>query len=342
MPILTISDFGVYLGKHSERLVIRKGGETLEEHPLINIEQILVTCPGVSISSDLIRECCDRGIPITFLTPSGHPYAKVVSPALTATVITRREQISALNDSRGAQIAMAIASGKLRNQANLLRYFAKYRKQNDPDAFKAISAKATEIIRLAADVTALQAPNADHARDAILNLEGRAGAAYWEGVKLILGDKAGFSKRKHRGATDPVNAILNYGYGILYSQVWSAITLAGLEPFAGFIHVDRPGKPSLVLDMVEEFRQPVVDRALLAAIGRGFKIEMESPDAGEDARLSDVTRKETAARILERLENKVTYEGKKWELKSVIQMQCRRLASFLRGEGQYKPFVSGW
>ena len=57
-----------------------------------------------------------------------------------------------------------------------------------------------------------------------------------------------------------MNALLNYGYGILYSQVWSALTLAGLEPFAGFLHVDRPGKPSLVLDFIEEFRQPIVDQ----------------------------------------------------------------------------------
>ena len=97
-------------------------------------------------------------------------------------------------------------------------------------------------------------------RPALLNREGRAGAQYWAGVAALLDGKAAFAGREHRGTEDPVNAALNYGYGILQSQVWSAITLAGLEPFAGFIHVDRPGKPSLVLDLMEEFRQPVVDR----------------------------------------------------------------------------------
>jgi len=342
MDTLIISDFGVFLGKHSERLVVRKGGDVVEEHPLIDLEHVLVTGAGVSVSSDLIRECCDRGICMTFLTRSGKPYAKVVSPALTATVRTRREQIAALGDSRGVTVAKAIALGKLRNQANLLRYFAKYRKESDPASFEAITERAAEIMRLEQKLRALSGESADDLRQDILNVEGRAGAAYWEGVRAILGDKAEFDRREHRGAGDPVNSMLNYGYGILYSQVWSAVTLAGLEPFAGFIHTDRPGKPSLVLDLVEEFRQPVVDRALLAAIGRGFKIEMERADAGEDARLSEKTRKEIAERVLERLESKVSYEGKKWAFASVIQMQCRRLASFLRGEGDYRPFVSGW
>ncbi|MGB9587384.1 MAG: CRISPR-associated endonuclease Cas1 [Armatimonadota bacterium] len=342
MSVLIVSEFGVYLGKHSERLVIRKGGETVEEHPLIDLEQVLVTCPGISVSSDLIRECCERGIAITFLSYSGTPYAKVVSPALTATIQTRRDQISAFNDTRGVYIGKAIAGGKLKNQANLLRYFAKYRKQSDASTFEEISTAAVQIMRLSDEMSALIGADADSVRTAILNLEGRGGALYWNGVKAILGEKAEFKKREHRGSVDPVNSILNYGYGILYSQVWSAVILAGLEPFAGFIHVDRPGRPSLVLDMMEEFRQPVVDRALLAAIGRGFKVEMETPEQGEEIRLSQNTRQEVANRVLERLDSKVTYEGKKWTLKSVIQMQCRRLASFLRREGEYKPFVSGW
>ena len=117
----------------------------------------------------------------------------------------------------------------------------------------------------------------DAVRTTLLNLEGRAGALYWECVQRLL--PAGrFTTRNHQGAVDDVNALLNYGYGILYSQVWSALSLAGLEPFAGFLHVDRPGKPSLVLDFIEEFRQPIVDRVVFAMINKKFKVEWEEPD----------------------------------------------------------------
>jgi len=143
---------------------------------------------------------------------------------------------------------------------------------------------------------------------------------------------------------DPVNAALNYGYGILQSQVWTAVTLAGLEPFAGFIHVDRPGKPSLVLDLMEEFRQPVVDRALLAAWGRGWKAELETAEGDAEGTpfLTREARRQIAERVNERLEIAVLYGKKRQTLKNVIQLQARHLAVVVRGEGEYTPFVSPW
>ena len=108
-----------------------------------------------------------------------------------------------------------------------------------------------------------------------------------------------FETREHRGAPDAVNSALNYGYGILYTQVWGAIMNAGLEPFAGFLHVDRPGKPSLVLDLIEEFRQPIVDRAVIAALTKGLKLETR------EGLLTDESRRAVAGAVLERLESEV-------------------------------------
>jgi hypothetical protein len=88
----------------------------------------------------------------------------------------------------------------------------------------------------------------------------------------MLPDALGFAGRSHQGATDAVNAALNYGYGILTAHVWGAVMNAGLEPFAGFLHVDRSGKPSLVLDLMEEFRQPVVDRPILSWLNKGGQL----------------------------------------------------------------------
>lgn len=344
MEPLHIAERGVFLGKHSERLTVRRGKELLAEHPLLHLEQVLITGRGVSFSTDLIEECCSRGIPITLLTPGGKPYARVASAALTATVRTRRDQVAAFQDQRGARIARGIAAGKLRNQANLLRYFGKYCKQARPQVHAVLSDAAREILLLAAEAETLTGETADAVRPSLLNREGRGGARYWQAVAALLEGKAEFKTREHRGATDPVNAALNYGYGILQSQVWTAATLAGLEPFAGFIHVDRPGKPSLVLDLMEEFRQPVVDRPLLAAWGRGWNLELETPQ-GEDAAapvLAQAAREAVAQRVLERLDLPVTYTGKRFTLKNVIQLQARRLAVAVRGEADYQAFAAGW
>lgn len=169
-----------------------------------------------------------------------------------------------------------------------------------------------------------------------MGTEGTAGRIYWEGVKEIIGHKVEFFGREHRGATDEVNSLLNYGYGILYSQVWGAVINAGLEPFAGFLHVDRPGKPSLVLDMVEEFRQPVVDRSVIAFVNLGINIGMK------DGLLDADTRKNIGDKVMERLLSTESYQGKQYQIRSIIQMQARKLASFLRGEGVYKAFSFKW
>lgn len=352
---LVLTDFGLFVGKHSERVVVKKNGAILSEHPLVHLEQVLIASSGVTLSTDLIAECVQRGIPITFLDYAGHPYAKVVSPTLTATVKTRREQLMAYHDTRSVEVAKRFATGKLRNQVNLLRYFGKYRKQRQPEVFAELEQVSSQMQSLARELAAVEAPCIDEARATLLNLEGRAGALYWEGVKRLLPDGA-FAGRAHRGATDSVNTLLNYGYGILYAQVWTALTLAGLEPFGGFLHVDRPGKPSLVLDFIEEFRQPIVDRTVIALLNKGFAVEWEQPDEaalkeqrqrlqpeeGESRRLAALTRKVFAAKVLERLEDEELFEGKRRKLKNILQMQARHLATFLRREGEYRPFVARW
>lgn len=111
---------------------------------------------------------------------------------------------------------------------------------------------------------------------------------------------------------------------------------AGLEPFAGFLHVDRPGKPSLVLDLVEEFRQPVVDRAVIAALTKGLRLETR------EGLLTDESRRAVAGVVLERLESETGFRGRRHRLKSIIQIQARNLAGFLRGGEPYRAFAFKW
>jgi len=106
-----------------------------------------------------------------------------------------------------------------------------------------------------------------------------------------------------------------------------------LEPFAGFLHFDRPGKPSLVLDLVEEFRQPVVDRVVLAHVNLGESIKMQN------GMLEAETKHAFADKIMARLLSPEPYRGKHYQIRSIIQQQARRAASFLRGDAPaYKTF----
>ncbi len=306
------------------------------ELPLFRVGEIVITSSGVTLSSDLIQACCERGIRVSFLSATGKPFAMLSSPMLTATVETRRAQMSAYSDPRGCDVARTIVRGKLGNQSAVLKYFGKYQKTKDPVAHEVLMKCVQGIESLRRDVAQVHGACIDEIRGTLLAIEGAAGRHYWRGVRTLLDGHVAFETREHRGATDPVNSALNYGYGILYAQIWGAVINAGLEPFAGFLHVDRPGKPSLVLDLIEEFRQPIVDRAVMATVTKGSSIDMTG------GILTDASRRAVAAAVIERMEGEVAFRGRKHRIKSVVQIQARNLASFLRGGAAYKTFAFKW
>lgn len=333
---IIISGYGIFLGKKSERLVVKQDDKAIYEIPFFRINEVIISSMGISLSSDLIHELCQRGIRLSFINRSGQPYALISSPMLTATIISRREQIRAFEDKRGLEFSKIIVRGKIKNQENLLRYFGKYIKQNDPEKYSRIWQIADKLRSLRLKVNSIQGANIEEARDALCGIEGTSGKLYWEGVKEIISGRVEFFGRAHQGAIDAANMLLNYGYGILYSVVWGAILNAGLEPFAGFLHTDRPGKPSLVLDLVEEFRQPVVDRVVISYINLGQAIKIK------EGLLDTETRKLIGSKIIERLDSPVKFQNKNYKLRSIIQIQARNLASFLKGERLYKTFTFRW
>ena len=347
MPIiqhLIADQFGSHVGKYQGRLKVTQGKETLAQAPILHLETVTIASSGVSISADAIRACAEQGIPIHFLSGAGTPYASLYSAGLTGTVLTRRAQLLAYPTLRAVDLAASLALGKIENQAALLKYAAKYRKETDPYLYEELRLLALEIRDHLAELDGWrQAAHYDNSqlddiRGQLLSLEGRAAAKYWQGIGYLLPDALNWPGRHGRGARDPFNSALNYGYGILYSQVERALTLAGLDPYAGFVHVDRPGKPSLVLDFIEPFRAPVVDRTMLGLANKGVKIDLD-----ERGFLTDKTRRFLAEKILSRLESREKYDGQRRPLRAIIQRQARALAVWLRGErDEFTPFLARW
>ena len=335
---LIVDEYGAFVGKHSERLQVRKGDAVLKEVPLLHLEGVIISDRGVSLSADAIAACAEAGIPIHFVHFAGHVSASIFSAGLTGTVQTRRAQLAAYDDRRGVLLAKAFALGKISNQAALIRYLAKYRKETQPELHRDLVRRAEGIMTCAAELETLPGDHAEEIRERLLSAEGRAAERYWQAVRAVVNVPADWPGRTGRGATDAVNAALNYGYGILYSQTERAIVLAGLDPYAGFIHADRPGKPSLVLDLVEEFRAPAVDRTIFAMINRGTKLEIDA-----DNLLVKETRRAIAENVLERLDKPEQHARKKMALRHILQSQARQIATFVRGEREsYQPFLARW
>ncbi|MBP1467339.1 CRISPR-associated endonuclease Cas1 [Candidatus Chloroploca sp. M-50] len=335
---LFVQEKGAFIAKHQGRLRVMKAKDRLNEVPLLHLQQVLINGGGVSISSDAIRACAEEGIPIHFVSSNGTPHSSLYSAGLTGTVLTRRAQLRAYDGEAGLALARAFTLGKLQNQANLLRYVAKYRKEADPDLHAALTVVASEVVDSLQAVRDLQGVSVEALRDRLMGIEGRYAARYWGALAPLVPAELAWPGRETQGAADAFNQVLNYGYGVLYGQVEHAIILAGLDPYAGLLHADRPGKPSLVLDLIEEFRQAVVDRTLLGQVTRGWSIGRD-----EDGRLDADTRERIVTRVLERLESSEAYEGKRQPLRHILQCQARHIATFVRGEREaYQPFVMGW
>jgi len=315
---------------------VKKEGKVIEEKPFFRVSEIIVPSRGVTVSASAIFEAVARGIRISFLGPTGTPYAVLSSSALIATVETRRQQLTALEDWRGLEFARSVVAGKIRNQARLLKYFDKYEVEVAPERSEQLKQIVGQLEAQASAADGVDGARVADVRFSLLGVEGGAARVYWRGVTALLEGAAAFTGRTGRGATDPVNALLNYGYGVLAQAVWGAVLNAGLEPYAGFLHVDRPGKPSLVLDLMEEFRAPVVDRPVIAMCRRGEAIKVQSGKLDHD------TRRLVAERVLEKLGAEARFGGRRVSVRAIVQAQVRSLASFLRGQGNYRPFAFQW
>jgi CRISPR-associated protein Cas1 len=335
---LIADTFGTHIGKYQGRLKITQGGEVLAQAPLLHLQSVTIASTGVSISADALRACCEHGIPVHFVSGRGEVYASLYSAGLTGTILTRRAQLEAYRDWRGRHVAITFALGKIRNQAATLKYLAKTRADSAPQIAEELRLCAGEVADFEENLRHIEGATCDDVRPTVLTVEAHAAKRYWAAVRAVIPEKYGWQAREGRGATDPVNSLLNYGYGILYAQVERAIVLAGLDPYAGFIHTDRPGKPSLVLDLIEEFRQVAADRVVFGLVNRQFAVEQD-----ESGRLSEETRRTLATHILEHLDSGVRYEGKRQPLRVALQSQARHLATFLRGDREgYEPFQAGW
>jgi len=330
---LLVAGFGLFLGKKSERVVVKKGKAVCAQVPLMRVQEVVIGSRGISVSSDLIEELCARGARIAFLNSSGTPYALLTSPLLTATVETRRAQLDALQNERGAEFCRWVVAGKLRNQEKLLRYFARSR---EGEARESLDRAAAQVRQLRKQALECEGATADAVRPSLMGYEGTGGRIYWRQIVNLLPEQCGFDGRNNNPGADAVNAALNYGYGVLYAHVWGAVMNAGLEPFAGLLHVDRSGKPSLVLDLVEEFRQPVVDRAIFTWLNKGGRLRLEK------GLLDNGSREAVAARVLTRLTAAEQHRGKRHEVRSIIQMQARLAAGAFRGLRTYRPFAFQW
>ena len=251
MKHLVVHDFGTLIGLEQGRLVIKTKDEK-KYFPTNRLSTLSIAKKGVSISSDIIEHFALRGIKVFFLDFRKVAYSVLVSSNQHAVVQVRLNQYQYIQNN-AVQLSLIIVKAKIRNQSSTLKYFNKYHKS---EIIKKAINELNEIIATLNDVIC------DNIQ-IILGYEGYAANIYFAALAKEQFFCETFIKREGRGSTELTNSMLNFGYAILSSYILNAIINAGLEPHLGFLHQIRPGKLSLVLDLMEEYRSWVVDRAVI-------------------------------------------------------------------------------
>ena len=330
---------GAYLRKESETVVVRIDKQAKTRLPLLNIGSI--ACFGrVGISPQLMGYCGQNGIAISFMTEHGR-FLAAVNGFTPGNVLLRREQYRRADDPDAAtRIARACIIGKLANYRTVLRRAVRDQKDSVSESTDRLTRTANRIdmaIRTLGESLSL---------DQLRGMEGEFSAEYF-GVfnDLITAQQNDFvfSGRTRRPPMDKVNAMLSFLYSMLTNDLRSACEASGLDAAVGFLHRDRPGRPSLALDLMEEFRAVLVDRLVLSLINRGqVKASGFVEDPGNGVRMNEPTRKLIVAAYQKRKQESVTHPflNEKMTLGLVPHIQARLLARHLRGDSDaYPPFV---
>jgi len=318
-----------YLHKERETIVIKQNKEKLGQFPAISIANIL--CFGqVSVSPFLMGYCGEQGIGLAFYTEYGKFLARVQGKQ-TGNVLLRRAQYRWADDNeKSVNIARLMVAAKISNGRSVLMREIRNHGENE--------ALSNAVSKLA--VSLRRAQQASSVAEA-MGIEGDAASAYF-GVfnELLRGSDFVFNGRVRRPPTDAVNALLSYAYTLITHECSSALQGVGLDPYVGFLHQDRPGRVSLALDLLEEFRSPWADRFVLTLINRKqVKITDFITEASGAVRLTDDARKVLLTAWQERKQVEVMHPYLEEKVATGLLPHCQAmlLARHIRGDTEYYP-----
>jgi len=330
---LVINTYGAYLRKKGNCFLVRRDDRNFEVSAG-RISSILITTAAY-ITTDAIKLAIDNNIDIVFLDSCGMPYGRVWHTKLGSTTLIRRRQLEIYDSLDGLNLAKEWGLKKLENQIELLTRLKKPRedKRDELDGYIGkLEESRTNMQNLSGTI--------EEKRQNILGLEGRASRAYFEALSTIMPERFKFEGRSRNPAKDEFNALLNYGYGVLYSLVEKACIIAGLDPYIGFLHTDSYNKKSLVFDIIEMFRFYVDEPVVHLFSRRMVKDEFFEP-LEQGIGLSKEGKAALIEAINKALEEPIKFRGRNVKRRVAIQMEAHRIANGLIRPGK-EPEAEDW
>ncbi len=371
MAIVYLTEQQSWVGREGDCLIVHipeynsDGTRTKQERkltiPLFKIEEVMVM-GDITITTPALASLLSAKVCITYLTKHGR-YLGSLTPEFTKNSILRLAQHTVHADAkRRHTVARYFVVGKLRNMRTVLMRYNRLHPDSQistqVDNLKHCI-NAAENNQLRSIDTAIEDSEVDYSPEMehgeivtgrmnglgpLLGCEGAGSAAYFNvfGQLIKCNWNHGFSKRARRPPTDPVNAMLSYGYVILTTQVASAVASVGFDPYIGYLHSSRYGKPALALDLMEEFRPLIVDSVVLSLLNnrqleqKDFELELNS------YRMVDTAKRLFLEKFEDRMQELITHPTFQYKVpyRQCIELQARLLGKYLTGEvDEYTPLI---
>ncbi len=330
---ITIEDAWVH--KEGETITVHKNHSKIGQFPIHQIGQLVCFGYGIGVSPQLVEHCAKEGVTVSYLDGRGKFLARLQGPVQGNVLLRRAQYRDADNSERALQFARCCVAAKIQNQRSvLLRHLRNHSGCDGEELLKQAIQKmdiSLNTARTCNDMVALR------------GVEGAAAETYFgvfDYLILVPGPEFRFHNRSRRPPMDRINALLSYAYSILALDIRSALETVGLDPFVGFLHVERPGRPSLALDVMEEFRAPIADRLILSLVNlrqvnaAGFRIQPNG-----EVEMDDDTRKAFLGAWQKRKKEEILHPffEESMETGLVYISQARLLARYFRGELDFYP-----
>jgi CRISPR-associated protein Cas1 len=329
MANLYLTEQGSVLRKTGDRLIVEKDDEILLDVQCHKIDAVLIF-GNVQFTTQSVHELFEHGIEMAILTRTGKLIGQITSPA-TKNIDLRISQFNKYGDD-GFRLAFAkkIVAGKIKNSLQVIRWFS----YNHPDRdfqpeITAISARLREVD----DVAQIEQ---------LFGVEGSAAKSYFEAFGNMLLCTLGFTGRRKHPSTDPVNALLSFGYTIIFNEISSLLDGLGFDPYLSYFHSIDYGRASLASDLMEEFRAPIADRFTLYLVNNRIIGETDfysNPKGGGVYLKREPLKryfKEYEEMINREFVHPITEENSTW--RKCFRIQAETLAAHIQNDKPYVPF----
>jgi len=328
--VLYLQEPGSSVGKRSEHLEVRKDGQVLQKVPISAVRHVVVF-GNVQVSTQALECLASNEVPVVYLSPYGR-FLAALQPAPTKNAMLRADQYRVFNDpARAMGLSRAVVKAKVANQRTLL--MRNLRSTAPDDSAGSDEPAARDMAELLGRLERVVDPAV------LLGTEGQAAALYFSQFSRMFknqipGREFDFHGRNRRPPRDPVNALLSLGYSLLAKDCFSAVCTVGFDPYQGFFHRGRHGRPSLALDLMEEFRAILVDSVVLGMINKRMLTPGDFLTWREACQLTEDGRRQFFGAYEQRKATVVTHPvfGYKMSYSRMLEVQARMLAGYVRGD----------